>query len=533
MLDTIPPTESSTSTDERIVVLVLPELLAKITDPAQLRGGSAASVPPIRVLFCLTESPDPALATSAGGAGGEVEILAGPTVAIPQTAAHVLSAPPGTTPDQLREFALALADVVLVAPEIEQTDKIRELIRMIEELGKPIVVPGDPIPSLPPRADVTSGLDPDVPGWHARGRRVFGRIEQAILELFAFNWRGSSDAGIARSWARLKKCFGPGWAPRPYFAPESWRELAPDRAARDPSAEIEVGFEALDRSALYGSYIYRDLVWVENLGAAFAVFAAVEGHLVGSEQLWPVLELATLLLVAALALGTRRVNLQDRWSACRFGAEQLRIARMSLPLLVTPRALLTSDKSTDGGPGGHGTEFGLQALAQVKRIVRDQGLPRLDPGFTPVQAAAWLGLIVADQRTYHRLNHLKLHHAERWLRGFSLLIFVAAILAVVTHFFDPKHWLLLVTAAAPAFAAAFFAAGTRLGIVHRTALSIEAERELAKVEAGIADLARGFPQDEAAWRELRRLASIAAEAMGRENTSWHSLVCRHRDEFTS
>ena len=35
----------------------------------------------------------------------------------------------------------------------------------------------------------------------------------------------------------------------------------------------------MDRSALYGSYIHRDLIWVTHFGAAFAVFAAVAGAL--------------------------------------------------------------------------------------------------------------------------------------------------------------------------------------------------------------------------------------------------------------
>src|SRR5262249_53430127 len=159
------------------------------------------------------------------------------------------------------------------------------------------------------------------PGWgRACARRMCGRIEQFLLELLALNWRGKKERGIAESSKRLRKCLGPSWAPASYFAPPSWPAMEPDRSVTESSA-ILACFDWLDRSALYGSYIHRDLVWLEHLGAAFAVLAAVAGPLSHDHHLgWGIAELVILGIVAAMVILVRRRELQDRWTACRLGA---------------------------------------------------------------------------------------------------------------------------------------------------------------------------------------------------------------------
>jgi len=105
------------------------------------------------------------------------------------------------------------------------------------------------------------------------------------------------------------------------------------------------------------------------------------------------------------------------------------------------------------------------------------------------------------------------------------------MVAVVVHLF-PVHYsaLLLATAAGPALAAALHGTGTRLGIVHRAALSSDVAKELAKIDEDVTT-AEQMPAGESAWSQLRHLAFAAAEAMGRENTSWHGLVRRYRDDL--
>ena len=63
-------------------------------------------------------------------------------------------------------------------------------------------------------------------------------------------------------------------------------------------------------------------------------------------------------------------------------------------------------------PEDERVDYQLAALAQVRRAVRQQGLPCVDyDGTTP--AGAWLAApIVADQTHYHESNHITLERAE-------------------------------------------------------------------------------------------------------------------------
>ena len=514
------------------VVLLVPEALGGTADPERLRRTLVGPPRATRVLLCLTGGVGHELATALAQLELDLQILLAADAPQPQTKTHCLRAPPGMSPNDQTEFALALCDVVLVASKSDQ----QPLARTATKLGKILVVPGSPLPALASLATVTHRLDPESHGWRIL-RHINGRVEQIMLELLAFGWSGWTRAGCAESGKRLGRCFGRKWLPAPYFAPNRWPKLSPDRAAVDPAAPIVAGFEAMDRSALHGSYIHRDIAWVTYFGAAFAVLWAVAGYVSDRHLLFGILEVVTLSLVAIAVFWARFTGLQDRWTACRFAAEQLRIARMSLPLFVLPPALATADTPSNG----HRGEDKL-ALAQVKRVVRDHGLPNLDDP-SPRRAAAWLQLIVSDQVEYHRRNRHKLERAEARLRRVTQLFFGLAFVAVVwqlievlseahsnTEAHSDNKWPLLLTAAGPAFAGAFHGAGTRLGIVHRAALSEEMERELRSIDASLVPFLDAADTPEA-WGDVRRLAYEAANAMGRENTSWHGLVRRYRDEL--
>ena len=539
---------------EKTIVLLLPQALGDEVNAAQLRETLKTS-PNVRVLLCLTDpsgkAADTRMDTSVKALKGaiaelaeldckvEVQILRGAQVKEPDIHPDViLRIPAGAFADpkiavnDQTEFALALSDIVLLGPVSgEPDDELRQFFAHVRKLEKLTVRPGEPLPALPSVADVTSGLDPDRPGWSGRARRFFlvGRIEQFVLELFAFNWLGSDKGGRAESRKRLRRCCSRKWRPGAYFAPDGWQDRAPDSEA-GPRSGIIACFNLLDRSALYGSHKHRDFVWMEYLGAATAVLIAVAGHVFHFGILSGVLELIALLFVAALVLWSRSTHLQDQWTACRLGAEQLRIALMSLPLLVLPKALATADKQPvpeDDEDEDDRVNFGFKALQLVKRAVRQHGLPRLDGAFSPGEAAGWLRLILEDQIRYHDSNSRKLKHAERRLQLIARLIFLAAIVAVLVHFCNHADWLLLVTAAAPAYAAALHEIGTHLGIVHRTALSFEMKNELKRIATDLGDLGR--PEDQ--WKKVRHLAYEATEIMSSENKSWHGLVRRYRDDL--
>ena len=515
---------------EKTVVLIVPA--NGMDDEEALRASLIHSDRAVRVLLCVPEGIDPALAASVAKSlvaiGVETQILLHAPAQSPGSGAFELRAPADMSRVDQIEFALALSDVVLNVDDSEA-----QLERAARSLQKPVVRLGEPTPVLFQELSITHGLDPERPGWLSNRRSLFGRLEQAILELFAFGWRGSDREGRAESAKLLKQCFQGEWKVRSYFAPEEWRQIAPDRSTLDEASPIVTHFDTMDRSALYGSYIHRDLIWATHFAAAFAVFAAVAGHLWKSWSLfWGGIEFIALVFVLTLIFASRRFFLRDRWTACRLGAEQLRIARMSLPLLVLPSALATTSTSASaGGHGSKGAEFGARALEEVKRAVRDQGLPRLVAPLKAPDAAAWLHCIVANQIDYHQRNHGKLEHVERWVGYATGGFFLIALLAVILHFFTHWNWLLILTAAGPAFAAALHGAGTRLGVVHRAAQSLEIEQTLQQIDSNLTRLMHDPHSVENPDREVRRLAFAAAEAMGSENRSWHVLVRRYRDEL--
>ena len=517
---------------EKTIVLILPA--AGMDDETGLRASLVTPGRAVRVLLCVPEDTDSLLAASLARTLERIEvetqILLHSKAQGLGTGALELRAPTDMMRNEQIEFAFAFSDVVLIADASET-----ELKEAADKFHKPTVQLGGRPPTLFRERSITNDLDPKQPGWFFDGRSTsFGRLEQAILELFAFGWLGWNREGFAESTKRLKRCFQRGWKADPYFAPDDWRDLALNRTALDESSPIVRDFEAMDRSALYGSYVYRDLIWVTHFLAAFAVLAAVAGALVDEKSRWVLFwglsELVTLLFVLGLIFASRYFALRDRWTACRLGAEQLRIARMALPLLVAPRALSTLSTPVANGHDNRGMELDSRALEEVKRAVRDHGLPRGTDRLEPSEAARWVHCIVADQINYHHRNHAKLERVESWLTYCAQALFLIALIAVVRHLWSHEHGLLLFTAAGPAFAAALHGAGTRLGIVHRAALSGGIEKELRQIDSNLIKLINGTHSSKDPAAEVRALASAAAEAMGTENTSWHGLVRRYKEE---
>jgi hypothetical protein len=506
------------------VVLLVPEALGETADLAGVRRTLAGPPRAARGLLCLVGNAGHELAATVAELGLDLQILVA-AAAQPAIKEPCSPTPPDMSEDDQTKFALALCDVVLVAPGSNHP-----VAHLAEELEKTIAAPGDPLPKLAQVAFV-HGLDPESSGWRIL-RRINGRLEQAINELLAFGWSGWNSAGRGESTKALRKCIAWGRLPTAWFPPDE----SPDRAVHS-SASIVAAFEEMDRSAVHGSYIQRDIAWFTYIGAAVAVFAAVAG-VFRHPGVWVVVELAALLAVFGAVFWARAARLQDRWTACRFVAEQLRIARMSLPLLVLPPALATADTGP-AEPIHTEDHRALQALAKVKRVVRDQGLPQLISPFSAQQAAEWVQLIVRDKLVYHRRNHRKLERAEARLRGAAQLFFYLALAAVILHLgetFGGWHlpegnWVLMATVVGPAFAAALHGAATRLGIVHRAGLSKEMEKELETIEGSLISFVSAPRETPEGWREVRRLAYEAANAMGREHTSWHGLVQRHRDEL--
>lgn len=317
-----------------IVALLLPSLV----DAAVLGEGlgkTLGAVPgAVRLLVCNPEGPAEPLVSMLAGLPVDIQILLGHETDKPQTDALVVRAPAEMSKNDLLDFAFALCDVVLVGKGYENRRSARHAS---QKLGKPLITVGSALYSPSPAVvDAAKDLDPDLHPWE---RRIFGRVEQGILECLALIGWGDEKVRRNRFW----RSFGPDWGPNPYFAPATWESLCPDKAAVEKASPLVRCFDAMDRSASYGSHKHRDVAWIAHFGAAGAVAFAVAGYVAG--RLGPGfsgLEFLLLLWVGSCIWQARRTNLQDRWTARRLGAEQLRIARMSLPLLVLPPALATA-----------------------------------------------------------------------------------------------------------------------------------------------------------------------------------------------
>jgi hypothetical protein len=548
-----PPSDARAGTTHpqtnRMVVLVAPEFLEPGCAAELVRSTFRSARGDARILLRVCSAAGLNLAADLAEAGLIVDALVAPDIVpddeLPQSvAASAVFMPPGSTLEELNDFALALSDVVLTGPHWF-TDP--DLVNIAREQKKPVISAGDGLPPLPLR-------HPDIAGWlHTRRAHwryclchASGRLEQFCLELFAYNWRGKAKGGHKHSRQQLRRCVSGGWPERwpPYFAPEdpehdeqNWRKLAPDTAARHDAALIVDRFNSLDHSALFGAFAHRDLIWLAYFASAFAVFAAVMGSLPYFESglAWPSMELFTLFGILAIILALRWTQLQDHWTSCRLAAEQLRIVRLCLPLFVVPSVLRGADKLPPGA-----AVYTVRALEEVKRTVRDQGVPRPRRSFSPAEAAAWLELLVEDQALYHETNELRLEHAEIRLHNWAAGLFLLAVLAVVAHYFSKLPWiapvvpwLLILTAAGPAAAAALHGVRTRLGIVHRIALSRDTKAELDQIHTRLKQFKLNLPNlpSERAWSEIRSLALRASNAMGSENTSWHNLVRREKDDI--
>jgi hypothetical protein len=533
----------------RIVVLLAPEFLEPDSGVELVYTTLSSAGGAARLLLRVANSAGLSLAADLMRAVPNGDVLIAPRIVPddqlpPAIAGSAVLLPFGSTPEELNDFALALSDVVLTGPYWSADP---ELINLANEQKKPVIAAGDGLPPLPLRHPGIAGwLQTSKTFWRRILSHTCGRLEQFCLELFAYNWRGKLNGGHRHSRERMRRCVSGGWPDRwpPYFAPEdpddpakNWRTLAPDTAARDDAALIVGRFNSLDQSALFGAFAHRDLIWLAYFASAFAVLAAVVGSLEYFDHglVWPSVELFTLFGIVAVIYALRWTELQEHWTACRLAAEQLRIARLCLPLFVVPSVLRGPDKL----PAGVAV-YTARALQEVKRTVRDQGIPRPRTAFSPAEAATWLQLVVEDQALYHETNELRLDHAEHRLHNWAAALFLLAVLAVIAHYFHSLPWiapvlpcLLIATAAGPAAAAALHGVRTRLGIVHRIALSRDAKLELDQIKVRLDQFKHGVADlpPERAWAEVRALARRAASAMGIENTSWHNLVRREKDDI--
>jgi hypothetical protein len=525
--------DSREGRERTTIILVAPEAVGAPVDMDRLKKSLAEFGGRFRLLVRILREAD--LFVVGALEEFQPEILIGGKIDAASVQEPYTFMPPGSTEVDANEIALAMSDVLVASVK---TAPICDRARGLE---MPIAQPGEAIREACAAAAFGVGLDPAEKGVLIR---IFdflaGRIENFIMEVLAFRIK---EVFAFRSWSRLTRSFRCKVRPEPYIAPEGWSAKSPDPNFVSSDRRILTEFERYDRSAVFGSALHRDAIWLTHLLAAFAVFCAVAGAIGlgtkegGESTLWSWLELVSLGLIGGVVWIIRRREIQQNWLACRSTAEQLRIALMCLPLMVVPDSLKTA-RARRGDDVSRGP-----FLDTVKRVVREHGLPHYrDPGvISAAKAAEWAQLFVSDQQEYHKGNSERLHVAERRLLYVTRLVFAIAAAAVLAHLIadtlgiKTKIWLVF-TAAGPALAAGLHGAGARLSLVHRIALSEDLYDELSKIHAELETLSADEEAMEDAkeavkWRRLHDLTLRAAKIMDAENTSWNVLVHRVRDDL--
>ncbi|MBF0155399.1 MAG: hypothetical protein HQL64_16820 [Magnetococcales bacterium] len=341
-----------------------------------------------------------------------------------------------------------------------------------------------------------------------------GHLHEAMMSL------------VRGDWTRFVKQFS-SRLPQPYWGPAKADSL--------PSApRIEACFERFDVSASVAAGRHRDASWIIYWTSAMAVLAAVAGAIGlwpgGHNAFWSVAEVLLIAIIITVVVYAKRCRWHEIWIGHRFLAEQLRYARVCLPLLGVSRPFLEPAwRAEKGRLYLENTE-----LWYLQRTLVAEGFPVGSDGvaYVPcndasvVRMAEYLRTVVEDQHAYHHRNHHKLHLVHERIAHFSNGLFIATILAVLGHFVLHAEWLLICTAFFPALAAALHGLATKLEITRIAGQSAAMERELGDLAAAIAEA--GNYHDWEGWVRLRQLALEASRVMSDENGQWQQLI-RHQE----
>lgn len=345
-----------------------------------------------------------------------------------------------------------------------------------------------------------------------------GHIHEAMMALMHFD--------IARMFkqflARLPQAY---WGP----AKDCQSHLT------KPTTLIDTRFEQMDIEAAVASGRHRDSTWVIYGASAMAVFAAVAGAIdlwPGGHHspFWPVVELMLICMIIGTFALAKKQRWHGKWISFRFIAEQLRYAKVCLPLLGAPRPFMEPAWQINNGQ----LQLANAGLWFIQRTMTMQGLPCTEDG-TPYIASSdegkarlseYVRLVVEDQVAYHLRNYNKLHIVHGRLHKLEMGLFGATVIAVLAHFVIPASWLLICTAVFPALAAAVYGLATKLEISRIAGQSAATARDLKDIAVAIDESANQPGWD--GWVRLRQLSLDAARIMSDENDQWQQLV-RHQE----
>ena len=318
--------------------------------------------------------------------------------------------------------------------------------------------------------------------------------------------------------------------PRPFWGPVQGGDGHPIA----PTPLIDARFERSDVEAAVSAGHHRDATWLIYCASAIAVFSAVAGAIglwPGEHNVfWPVAELVLIAIIIGGVKLAKEKLWHEKWIGHRFVAEQLRYARMCLPLLGFSQPFMEPAWQASAG------RFRLSSaeLWFIQRTLTTEGIPRSANGKPYIASSEdvktklvdYVSKAVENQQGYHQDKFGRLRAVHKRMHGLSMGLFGATALAVIAHFAIHANWLLICTAFFPALAAAVHGLATKLEIGRIAGQSEATERALADIAVAISE-AESQP-GWAGWLRLRHLALEASRIMSDENGQWQQLI-RHQE----
>lgn len=309
-----------------------------------------------------------------------------------------------------------------------------------------------------------------------------------------------------------------------------------------PTKSLEPAFEKADILATAASSWHRLSQWLLYGFAAIAVLSAIAGHLeiLTQESRWSYFE--AFLIIAILSiyyLEAKKWRIHPKWIGNRFVAEQLRLARMCLPLLILPNQFYMPAWGVTQEGGKRKLNLENPELWHVQRILIQEGIPQENKNERVYIArehiddtAKYIGTILQDQIEYHEKNTSKNVGLHKSLENFSLWLFAITVFVILIHPFIEIEWLsrnvIFITAVFPAIGAAIHGLLTKLEVERTAQQSEKTTNMLKSLQENFANSSGNYPWKEGQewldWLRLRQLAIEASRAMSEENIQWQALL---------
>ncbi len=289
-----------------------------------------------------------------------------------------------------------------------------------------------------------------------------------------------------------------------------------------------------DQRANVAAGFHRDVTWCLYLLSTLAVFSAVAGVIdLGAipDWFWPVTELFAIAVLLVSYSMAARLNLHGKWLFHRFIAEQIRYTRLGFPLLTFQEPLLAPLRHTVQMKDGQiQTTLRSAETWLFKRTVVASGLPHLahkaiyQPDKICHELRDYVVNVITDQCSYHKNTYKTLHTIEHRLHLLTQLAFITTGLAVIGHFVIHAQWLLIFTAALPAFAAGIHGIVTMNEMGRVSQMSKHTHHQLLHLLECISRLDSLHFDDARFFIQLRNITHEAASVMSNVNRQWQDLI---------